>query len=119
MKLLFFLVVIIINHFLICVNGTKLFTSINKEESKNKSGININNSDKYKFRLQLMKKLQNNHTWSQSPDERMDQHFNKDSALKGSILNPDEFIAYIGFLKDSSYKANNIIFERNKQNYQI
>lgn len=71
--------------------------------------INSNKNDYNSFRINQMAKLQKKHTWSPAIKEIMNDNFPTDKISKNQ--HDDEFISYLRFLKNSSYKANKNINE--------
>jgi len=60
------------------------------------------------YRNTKMKELQKTHTWSPSPRESISEKFNKNSASLGK-KNTDEFVAFLGYLRDASFRASKVI----------
>jgi len=60
------------------------------------------------YRNTKMKELQKTHTWSSSPRESISEKFNKNAASLGK-KNTDEFVSFLGYLKDASARASKII----------
>jgi hypothetical protein len=60
------------------------------------------------FRNTEMNDLQKTHTWEPAPAESIDEKFNKNSASLGK-KNTDEFVSFLGFLRDASYRASKMI----------
>ena len=57
------------------------------------------------FRIGKLNELLNNHHWKQSRSEGMTGQFSKAVASQGN-KNADEFVSFLGFMRDSSYKGN-------------
>jgi hypothetical protein len=55
-----------------------------------------------------MSDLQKKHTWTTSPREAIKEKFNR-SAASGGKNNADEFISFLGYLRDASSKASKVI----------
>jgi hypothetical protein len=66
------------------------------------------------FRNTQMKELQSRHTWAPSPRESINEKFNKNAASLGKT-NTDEFVTFLGFLRDASYRASKIIAENDEK----
>jgi hypothetical protein len=60
------------------------------------------------FRNTEMNDLQKTHTWEPAPTESIDEKFNINSASLGK-KNTDEFVSFLGFLRDASYRASKMI----------
>jgi hypothetical protein len=60
------------------------------------------------FRATKMSDLQKKHTWTTSPREAIKEKFNR-SAASGGKNNADEFISFLGYLRDASSKASKVI----------
>ena len=61
-----------------------------------------------------MKELQKSHTWAPAYTETINEKFNKNSAAFGKP-NTDEFVTFLGFLRDASFKASKVIAKNNEK----
>ncbi len=92
--------------------GNSYITCSNSEiQAENERSERNNNSknELQNFRLNKMKKLQENHTWFSGINEKMNDKYvgEKDSHKK------DKFVSYLDFVRDSSYKTNkNILLKQ-------
>jgi hypothetical protein len=83
-------------------------------KNKNKE-IDDKKIDYHSFRSFQMSKLQQKHTWYTAIKERMNDNFTTDKISQNR--QGDEFISYLGFLKNSSYKANKVINEKKMEKF--
>jgi len=62
------------------------------------------------FRIGKINELQKNHQWRSGVKEGMSGRFNKLVASQGN-KNADEFVSFLGFLRDNSYGGNQNVME--------
>lgn len=55
-----------------------------------------------------MNELQKEHQWETAPSEIITEKFNKNQS-SGGKGNTDEFVSFLGFLRDASYRASKVI----------
>ena len=55
-----------------------------------------------------MKELQKEHTWIPASRESINETFNKHASSLGKA-NADEFVSFLGFLRDASFHASEVI----------
>jgi hypothetical protein len=60
------------------------------------------------FRNTKMNDLQKSHTWNPAPSEMIIEQYNKGAASMGKT-NTDEFVTFLGYLRDASFRASKII----------
>lgn len=60
------------------------------------------------FRNSKMKDLQKEHTWNHASRESIKEKFNQHAASLGKS-NTDEFVTFLGFLRDASFRASKVI----------
>jgi len=83
----------------------------------NKDDKKKNNKERYKlFRINQMNRLQDRHQWKSSRQERMVGKYSRKIASQGN-RNADPFVAYLGFLRDSAFKGNKSILEKEAENF--
>ena len=66
------------------------------------------------FRNTQMTDLQKSHTWKAAPTESINEQFNKNAAALGK-KNTDEFVTFLGFLRDASYRASRMIAKNDEK----
>jgi hypothetical protein len=66
------------------------------------------------FRKIQMSKLQRRHTFQEANRENIDENFSIGKASMGKD-NPDEFVSFLGYLRDASYKASKLIAKKEEQ----
>jgi hypothetical protein len=66
------------------------------------------------FRNMQMAKLQSRKTFTQSNRENIDEKFSHGKASMGKE-NADEFVSFLGYLRDASYKASQLIARKEEQ----
>ena len=60
------------------------------------------------FRNTEMTELKKSHTWEPAPTESIDEKFNLHASSLGQ-KNADQFVSFLGFLRDASYRASKMI----------
>jgi hypothetical protein len=65
------------------------------------------------FAKNVMNDLQKRRSWRPAASENMNEPFNK-SAASGGKKNTDEFVSFLGFIRDTSSKASKNIAENEK-----
>lgn len=66
------------------------------------------------FRNMQMAKLQNSHTFQQAARENLDEKFSHGKASQGKD-NADEFVSFLGYLRDASFKASQLVAKKEEQ----
>lgn len=66
------------------------------------------------FRNMQMVKLQNHHTFSHANRENIDEKYQHGTASKGNEK-ADEFVSFLGYLRDASFKASQLISKKEEQ----
>merc|ERR1712032_1712127 len=66
------------------------------------------------FRNMQMAKLQGRHTFSQAARENLEEKFSHGKASQGKD-NADEFVSFLGYLRDASFKASQLIAKKEEQ----
>ncbi len=66
------------------------------------------------FRNTQMANLQTSHTFRQASRENINEAYNKGSASLGK-QNADEFVSFLGYLRDSSSRASQLIAKKQEQ----
>jgi len=61
-----------------------------------------------------MAKLQGRHTFSQAARENLEEKFSHGKASQGKD-NADEFVSFLGYLRDASFKASQLIAKKEEQ----
>ena len=68
------------------------------------------------FRISQINKIQSNHHWSQSKRESMKGKYSRSTASRGN-KNADPFVSYLGFLRDSSFKGNVNVMDKEMERF--
>jgi hypothetical protein len=66
------------------------------------------------FRNTQMNEIQKSHTWTTAPSETVTEQFNRNAAAYGKP-NTDEFVTFLGFLRDASYRASKVIAKNDEK----
>jgi hypothetical protein len=66
------------------------------------------------FRNTQMTEIQKTHTWTTAPSETVNEKFNRNAAAFGKP-NTDEFVTFLGFLRDASYRASKVIAKNDEK----
>jgi hypothetical protein len=99
----------------------KMMRGLKKNSKKdlvfNKPRDDKTKADKEKtaiFRNMQMAKLQGRHTFQQANRENINENFSLGKASLGKD-NADEFVSFLGYLRDASYKASQLIAKKEEQ----
>jgi hypothetical protein len=85
-----------------------------REKPSNNNNKPIDNEKVSIFRNMQMVKLQKRHTLQQSNRENIDEKYSKGMASKGNEK-ADEFVSFLGYLRDASFKASQLISKKEEQ----
>ena len=99
-----------------------MMSSLKKKKNKKDVLFNKPKDDKTKadkektqiFRNMQMAKLQQRHTFTQANRENIDEKFSHGKASKGKE-NADEFVSFLGYLRDASFQASQLIARKEEQ----
>lgn len=104
----------------------KMLSSLNKKRSKKDLVFNKPHDDKTKaekektaiFRNMQMAKLQGRHTFQQANRENINENFSLGKASLGKD-GADEFVSFLGYLRDASFKASQLIAKKEEQQLSL
>jgi hypothetical protein len=86
----------------------------NKKDKDKKKETPKNDEKTAIFRKMQMGKLQDSHTFTQSNRENIDEKYSRGMASRGNEK-ADEFVSFLGYLRDASFKASQLISKKEEQ----
>jgi hypothetical protein len=96
-------------------DGKKKKTIVDFVYSKPKDNLDDADINRIRiFRNTQMTDLQKSHTWEPALTESINEEFNKNAAALGK-KNTDEFVTFLGFLRDASYRASRMIAKNDEK----